>query len=241
LAVRKIEIDEKSFNISYEILNPNLENDLIFLHGWGSNKEIMKNSFGKLFKDFRHIYIDLPGFGKSSSGYIMSSYDYAKVIEKFLSELNIKKDFILGHSFGGKIATLLNPKTLILLSSAGVVKQKSLKVRAKIAIFKLLKPLKPLNKSLYKLFATSDVKGMSREMYETLKVVVDEDFSEIFKNFTNRAFIFWGIKDSATPLSSGEKIHSLIKNSLFFPLDGDHFFFVNHKNFIEEQILKERN
>jgi hypothetical protein len=35
----------------------------------------------------------------------------------------------MGHSFGGKIAVRLQPKLLILLSSAGIPKKKSLKTR----------------------------------------------------------------------------------------------------------------
>ena len=66
MAIKQIKYSNKTFNISYEILNPRCKNTIVFLHGWGSNKEIMKQAFGEFLKDYKHIYIDMPGFGKLS-------------------------------------------------------------------------------------------------------------------------------------------------------------------------------
>ncbi|MDZ7820116.1 MAG: alpha/beta hydrolase [Aliarcobacter sp.] len=70
----------------------------------------MKNVFSSYLKDFRHIYIDLPGFGKSSNNYVLTTQDYAKIVDEFLKLLDSSKDIIAGHSYGGKVAVLLNPK-----------------------------------------------------------------------------------------------------------------------------------
>ena len=43
MAVKSIQHMQHTFDISYEILNPSAKIDLIILHGWGSNKNIMKN------------------------------------------------------------------------------------------------------------------------------------------------------------------------------------------------------
>ena len=74
---------------------------------------------------------------------------------------------------------------------------------------------------------------MSKTMYETLKNVVDEDFSSKFADFGGKAFIFWGEEDKATPLKSGERVSRLIKNSEFHALKGDHFFFLLHARYID--------
>ena len=77
-------------------------------------------------------------------------------------------------------------------------------------------------------------------MYEILKLVVNEDFTENFKSVNSaKTLIFWGKDDTATHLESGEKIHALIKNSKFYPFDGDHFFFIKNGEFIAETIEKE--
>lgn len=236
MAIKNIEIDNKKFTINYEMVNQKADVDVIFLHGWASNKEIMKHAFGNTLNNYRHIYIDMPGFGKSPNEYVLTTSDYSNIIELFLKEIGAKKDIIVGHSFGGKVAALLNPNTLVLLSSAGIVENKPLDVKLKIATFKLLK--KAGFGKFYGIFASKDAKGMEKNMYETLKNVVDEDFTAVFANFKNRAIIFWGEEDKATSLESGKKIASLIKQNSFFPLSGDHFFFLKHANFIGEEVAK---
>ena len=231
MAVKDVKYGGKIYRISYETVNPANKDVALFLHGWGANKEIMKKAFGAYFKDFRHVYVDMPGFGASSMHGALATQDYAKIIKSFLDELGASPKIIFGHSFGGKVATLLNPQYLTLLSSAGIVAKKPLWVRFKIALFKFLK-LFGLG-FLYKFFATKDVKGMSKTMYETLKNVVDEDFSSKFADFGGRAFIFWGEEDKATPLKSGERVSRLIKNSEFHALKGDHFFFLLHARYID--------
>ena len=231
MAVKEIKYGGKIYRISYETANPANKDVALFLHGWGANKEIMKKAFGAYFKDLRHIYVDMPGFGASSMHGALATKDYAKIMKSFLDELGANPKIIFGHSFGGKVATLLNPEYLALLSSAGIVAKKPLWVRFKIALFKFLK-LFGLG-FLYKFFATKDVKGMSKTMYETLKNVVDEDFSSKFADFGGKAFIFWGEEDKATPLKSGERVSRLIKNSEFHALKGDHFFFLLHARYID--------
>ena len=234
MAVKEVKYGGKIYRISYETVNPANKDVVLFLHGWGANKEIMKKAFGMYFKDFRHVYVDMPGFGASSMHGALATKDYAKIMKTFLDELGANPKIIFGHSFGGKVATLLNPEYLALLSSAGIVAKKPLWVRFKIALFKFLK-LFGLG-FLYKFFATKDVKGMSKTMYETLKNVVDEDFSSKFADFGGKAFIFWGEEDKATPLKSGERVSRLIKNSEFHALKGDHFFFLLHARYIDSVV-----
>jgi len=110
-------------------------------------------------------------------------------------------------------------------------------VKIKIATFKLLKPLGM--KKIRELFVAPDAQGMSHEMYETFKNVVDEDFEASFAKSQSRALCFWGKEDTATPLYTGEKIARLIENSEFYPLDGDHFFFLKHSVFITQTITEQ--
>ena len=239
MAVREITYKGNSYPINYEIKNPSAKTSVIFLHGWGSNKEISKSAFYNTLPNMKHIYIDMPGFGKSPNENILTTNDYHHIVRLFLDDLKISKDVIVAHSFGGKVATLLEPKLLVLLSSAGIVPKKSFKVKLKIKLFKFLKSL-GLG-GFYKLFASKDVDGMSKNMYETFKNVVDEKFNDIFANYKGKVLIFWGKDDRATPLNSGKKIHSLIKDSKFYPLDGDHYFFLKKKNIevIEKKIKEE--
>lgn len=234
MAIKNIVIDNKIFDISYEIINPSATKDIIFLHGWGSNKDIMKSSFSRYLKDFRHIYIDLPGFGKSSNEYVLTTNDYVNITSEFLKLLHSSKEFIVGHSYGGKVATLLNPQNLILLSSAGILEEKPFDVKLKIFFAKVLNFLGL--KNITKRFRSKDVDKMSENMYATFKNVVNEDFSSYFSDFSNKAYIFWGKDDKATSLESGQKIANLIKKSTFEAFEGDHYFFIKKAKNICERI-----
>jgi len=246
VAVKKIEVDGKKFEINYEILNHKNQKNIIFLHGWGSNKEIMK-CFSENFSDFRHIYIDMPGFGKSPNFYVLNTLDYAKIMDEFLKSINVSKDIIIGHSFGGKVATLLKPDLLVLLASAGIVMPKPLNVRIKIKTYKLLKNL-GLSK-FRKFFVSSDARGISENMYETFKRIVDEDFSDIFAKYKGKVLIFGGKEDTAVSYEAIKKQGDLLKSKIIM-LSGDHYFFFNspsikkakeNREIIEKEVLKIEN
>lgn len=234
MALKSIQYNQHTINMSYEILNPHAKVDLIILHGWGSNKNLMKQAFAPYMDSFRHIYIDLPGFGGSTCNQALHTKDYARIVELLMVHINAQKDIILGHSFGGKVALLLEPKVLVLVASAGIYVRKSLKVQTKIALFKLLK-LFGFTK-IRELFVAEDAKKLSEPMYQTFKNVVNEDFSNEFKNYSEKALLCWGKSDTATPMSSAKKIDSLIKDSTLEVYEGDHYFFMNHAEDVSKKI-----
>ncbi|MEA3227968.1 MAG: alpha/beta hydrolase, partial [Campylobacterota bacterium] len=190
MAIKSIQYNKYTLDISYEIINPKEEVDLIVLHGWGSNKELMKTSFSQYMKGFRHIYIDLPGFGNSTCNTALQTSDYTRIVELLMIHINASKDIIVGHSFGGKVAILLEPKVLVLLSSAGIYIQKPLKVSAKIALFKAIKLFG--SEKLRAMFVAEDAKTLSEPMYQTFKNVVDEDFTQEFEKTTAKTLLCWG-------------------------------------------------
>lgn len=234
MAIKSIQYKQHTFDVSYEIVNPAAKVDLIVLHGWGSNKNLMKQSFASFMDGFRHIYIDLPGFGGSTCSMALTTADVARIVELFMVHINASKDIILGHSFGGKVALLLEPKVLVLVASAGIYIPKSFKVKFKIALFKTLK-LIGLSK-FRSFFVAEDAKELSEYMYQTFKNVVDEDYSDIFASYEGKALLCWGKNDTATPLSSAQKIDTLIKDSKLEVYDGDHYFFMKNAQDISLKI-----
>lgn len=234
MATKSIQYNQRAFDVSYEIVNPLAKVDFIVLHGWGSNKNLMKQSFAPFNDDFRHIYIDLPGFGSSTCDMPLNTSDVANIVALFLQRVNSSKEIILGHSFGGKVALLLKPKLLVLVASAGIYVKKSFKVRAKIKIFKLLK-IFGLSK-FRSFFVADDAKELSENMYQTFKNVVNEDFSDEFSKYEGKALLCWGKDDAATPISSARKIDALLKNSKLEIYDGDHYFFMKNAKDISKKI-----
>jgi len=237
MAIKSFQHAQHTYTIAYEIINPSAKYDLIILHGWGSNKEIMKQAFEPYMSTFRHIYIDLPGFGGSTSHAVLDTAEYARILESFLELIGAKKEMIVGHSFGGKVATLLSPKLLVLLSSAGIKLPKPFSVLLKIRLSKIANAL-GLG-ILSKAFRAKDAQSLNRIMYETFKQVVDEDFSSEFKKFPNRALICWGEEDTATPLIAGQKMAQLIEKNRFTVYQGDHYFFLKRAKSIAQEIEQE--
>ncbi|PAF41760.1 alpha/beta hydrolase [Helicobacter sp. 11S02596-1] len=231
MAKRSVIYEGNPFEIAYTFHNHRAEKNIIFLHGWGSNKELMEQAFKDVFSDFNHYYIDLPGFGNSPNSVVISTQAYASILDVFFRTLDIKPDLIVGHSFGGKVALLCENDAIILLSAAGILTPKPLDVKIKIALAKALKFLHIPTK----MFRSADANGLNEAMYQVFKNVVQEDFAPQYSACVKKTTIFWGKQDSATPLSSGHKIAKLIGKSRFFALDGDHYFFLKQAKIIEQQ------
>ncbi|STQ84736.1 2-hydroxy-6-oxohepta-2,4-dienoate hydrolase [Helicobacter fennelliae] len=229
MALRKITYNGHCFEIAYRKINNNAEKNIVFLHGWGSNKEVMSIAFERVFCDFNHYYIDLPGFGESPNEVFLSTKDYAEIINIFMESLHLDSVLVFGHSFGGKVAMLSKAKEVVLLSSAGILMPKHLSVKIKIYLAKIAKFFRVQLPFL----RSKDAHNLSPIMYEIFKNVVNEDFSEVFATTTKKVSIFWGRQDRATPLSCGEQIARLIKGSYFFVLEGDHYFFIKQGDMIQ--------
>ena len=234
MAIKQVQYHTSTLDISYEIINPHATVDLIVLHGWGSNKNLMKTSFSPFMSGFRHIYIDLPGFGNSTCSLPLDTVDVARIVELFMIQINACKDIILGHSFGGKVALLLEPKVLVLVGSAGIFIDKPIKIKAKIALYKIIKFFG--FSKFRSLFVAEDAKSLSEPMYQTFKNVVDEDFKDEFSKYSGKALLCWGKDDTATPLSSAEKINELIKDSTLNIYDGDHYFFMDEAEEVSKEV-----
>ncbi|MDR2151949.1 MAG: alpha/beta hydrolase [Helicobacteraceae bacterium] len=236
MAIRAVKTPIGVYEISYLMSGDAAATKIVVLHGWGASKELMKNAFSRYLGDFRALYPDLPGFGASKNDRALTTQDYAQIIAALLSELDFAPSAIMGHSFGGKIAALLDPPLLVLLSSAGIPKPKSLAVRLKIALAKRFRRFGAIG--LRDRLRAKDARGMSENMYKTFKLVVDEDFSAEFAKRDKPTLIFWGKDDRATPLKGGERISALIKNSVFTPMEGDHFFFAANAEMIVKAVAE---
>lgn len=102
------------------------EKTLLFVHGLSSNIPAWSKLIPLLKKNFRCIAIDLPGYGKSSSTPHSGGMKfYAQSIYNFISKMNLRNVYFVGHSMGGQvtITTVLEyPQAiegLILLAPAG--------------------------------------------------------------------------------------------------------------------------
>lgn len=93
-------------------VNPNKpETPVVLLHGFASGIGLWCMNVDKISNDCRPVYaMDLLGFGRSSRPKFSTDPEqiekqYVKSIEKWRSEIKLEKFILLGHSFGGYLAT----------------------------------------------------------------------------------------------------------------------------------------
>ena len=212
---------------------------VVFLHGWGCDKENLRGIYLLLCEDFRVISIDLPGFGKSNRpAETWGSIDYAKDIADFLKSCGIEKYSLFGHSFGGKIAFLIaylypqNVERLVLMAANVLRNRHGLAWYWKVWTYKLMKKVMSIFYSREKIeewkkrFGSEDYK-MSEGMRDILVKEVNEDFSSLLSKVNIPVFLYWGKKDTATPLWMAKKINRKLSDCGMFVVNhGTHYPFL---------------
>jgi len=209
---------------------------IIFLHGWQQNKKSFSSLVPFLYKQNQLYLLDLPGFGKSDfPGKNFNSFDYAREIIHWINQKKLKKVILAGHSFGGKIASIItanNPdlvEKLILIASSGIPETKP--------YYPYLKFIPKNIKNIFSsLFESKDYKS-SGKLVSIFKEVVKEDIQPIFSQISTPTLIIWGIKDEELPLDFGKKISHLIKNSSLKTLEAGHFPFIDKPEEVAELII----
>jgi len=77
---------------------------LVFVHGWGINKEYWKSQADEFSKRYTVVTIDLGGHGKSGTQRDHWTVDdYANDVMAVLDSLNLNKVILVGHSMGGDV------------------------------------------------------------------------------------------------------------------------------------------
>ena len=222
--------------------------DVLVLHGWGANINTVLSIVNLLKPDFKVYAIDLPGFGYSEAPKeVFSSWDYAKIVKKFLDIMEIKKVVLIGHSFGGKLSIILGSEypevveKIVLINSAGLIPKRGLKYYSKVYAFKTLKFLykafffwtddKKRMEKFYRKFGSSDYKDAKGIMRKILVKVVNEDLKPILNNIRCSTLLIWGNKDTATPLYMGEIMEKEISDSGLVVLEGaGHYSYLDDFN-----------
>jgi len=211
--------------------------NLIFLHGWGLSSEIFKPFYHYLRNDFAVYFLDLPGFGKTPIEKTMTLKDYADYVFEFLKEKKMEKPIIIGHSFGGAVATklaIIHPESIskLILVCASAIRQPRRKIILLKKIADILKPLLPekLRRfilKLLKLDKTDYARIENPKLKETFKKVIAEDLKQDLFLVKSPTLVIWGEKDAETPLNEGKIIAEAISGAkLAIIKNAGHFLFL---------------
>jgi len=183
---------------------------IIFLHGWGLDKNSFDDLAGQL-PNYNKIIIDLPGFGPTElPKRPWGTLDYANYVKNtFIKE----KSVLLGYSFGGKTAIKIAANypelvsKIILISSAGL--------RKKISLKRLIRRFFKKSSQDYK---------NAGALKPILSRIAREDLTQDLKKIKCPVLLLWGESDNQTPLWMAKKMTKLIKNSQLIVLPSiDHY------------------
>ena len=206
----------------------------LILHGWGSNSDRWVDVAEIISKKgFKVIVPDLPGFGKSDVLEMpWNTNKYIDFLEGFVKDLNLGEYYLLGHSFGGALASKMAVKhnqdiKKLFLVSAACVRRKSgtKKFSAFVAkifkVFYFIPYYSFVRKAVYKfIIRKSDYVYVEGIMKSTYLNVISEDLSFHLPFIKVPTIIIWGDKDEYTPIQEGYFIEKQIKKSKIIVIPG---------------------
>ena len=226
---------------------------VLLLHGWGCNAETFKAIRPFLEAHFRVLTVDFAGFGQSDEPKdVWGVEEYTRSIEALLASLGVTRPTLCGHSFGGRVSILYASRNevarVVLTDAAGVKPKRSLNYYRKVYTFKLLKSTLPLligKQKASMLIEQRRAKGGSSDynratpmMRAILSKCVNEDLCRVMPKVSAPVLLFWGDRDTATPLSDAHKMERLMPNAGLVVAQGAGHFAMLEQPALWEATLK---
>jgi len=233
--------------------------NLVFLHGWGGSWQSWYPILERLKNDFNLYAPDLPGFSNEPIQIPYHLDNYVDFVINFLKAQKIKNPILIGHSFGGAIATKIAadqcfPLEKIILVDAAAIRHpysprqkltintvSSIKKILSLPIIKTILP--PIQKIYYR--AThqqdSDYAALKDQpiLQKTFQNLIQHDLSKILHLIKIPTLVVWGENDLSTPLDDGQKINSLIPRSkIIVYKNSSHFSYLENQDIFVTDIKK---
>ena len=208
--------------------------DVLLLHGWGQNIQMMKPIGDNLCNNHRITIIDFPGFGESDEPSTPWSIDdYSLLIENLVRELNIRKPIVMGHSFGGRVAihfSANNPiEKLVLFGSPCIRENKKLPLSTRILKkLKTLPGMDKLGEEMKKYIGSRDYKAASPIMRQTLVNVINEDLSSYARKIEEPTLLIWGEADTEAPVDDARELEKIMIDAALIILPGTHYAYLEN-------------
>lgn len=222
----------RNFEVNY--IQYGSGSDILLLHGWGQNIEMMKPLGDNLSLEHRITILDFPGFGESDEPPTpWSIQDYTLMLEEFIKKTGIKKPTIIGHSFGGRVAISYSANhsisKLVLFGSPCIRDNKS--VPLSVLVLKAMKKLpfmEKISESMKKYIGSRDYRAASPIMRKTLVKIVNEDLSNYALKIEEPTLLIWGSNDTEAPVEDAKKLESLMIDAALIVLPGTHYAYLEN-------------
>lgn len=235
-----MEIKINDVTVHYTQYGNNQGKDLLLLHGWGQNIEMMKPIGDKLEKKFKITILDLPGFGKSSEPpFPWTLNDYSDMLELFVENLKIKKPIVIGHSFGGRLAINYSSDHIIekLVLFGSPIKPEKSTTSLKVRTLKSLKKIPGMDgiaEKMKKYIGSRDYKAASTIMRQVLVNTVNKDLTENAKKIEEETLLIWGDHDDEASIDDANILEHIMPDAGLVILPGTHYAYLENLN----QVIK---
>ena len=209
---------------------------ILFLHGWGQNKEMMMPLANELKRNYKCVFLDMPGFGNSEFNKESNLDEYCKNIHDFLLvKLHLRPEYIVGHSFGGKVAVhyylkYRNVKKITLLASPILKPKRTFKYYFNLYLYKVMKKLNLRNN-----LGSKDYKE-SGKMKSFFVSVVNTHYNKIIKKITIPVLLIYSKEDEKVDFSRANRLSKKLKKARLRVIKGDHFAYLNNKRIVSMEI-----
>lgn len=222
----------KDINVNY--VQYGTGKDVILLHGWGQNIEMMKPLGDPLSKKYKVTILDLPGFGESEEPKnAWTLNDYKEMLEILVEELKIKKPIIIGHSFGGRLAINYSSDNVIeklVLFGSPIRPEKradSLKVKTLKAL-KKLPGMDHIGEKMKKYIGSRDYKAASTIMRQVLVNTVNRDLTEQAQKIEEPTLLIWGDYDTEANIEDARLLEKIMPDAGLVVLPGTHYAYLEN-------------
>jgi pimeloyl-ACP methyl ester carboxylesterase len=230
--VESATVTVNGIRVHYETEGPASGPPLVLIHGLGSRAEDWANLAPYFSRAGFRVYIpDLPGYGRSErpAGFSYTVHDEADVVVGFLDAMGLKQLDLGGWSMGGWIVQIVavhhpeRVQRLMLFDSAGLNEKPTWDTNLFMyntpeqltQLSALLMPNPPRIPS----FVARDILRISKEHRWVIERSLDSMLTgqdvtdEELPQLKMPVLILWGELDQITPVSEGQKMHSLIPQS----------------------------
>jgi len=222
---------------------------LVLLHGSPSSLHTWDGTVTELSKRFRVIRLDLPGYGLTGPN---SAHDYSlewniRFLDSFLTTIGIDSCYMVGHSFGGKLAAeyaYVNSKRvkkLVLIGASGYPVKANDIAAVKMARNPFLRPI--VRYVTPRFFIALNIREAFGQETKVSDATIDryydlllragnratfiavcnrevEDISSHIKELRVPSLILWGNRDTIMPVGYAEYFHRDIPGSRVIVYDG---------------------
>lgn len=204
---------------------------LVIVPGWGGTKETWQKFIDIAVAKYKVVCLELPCFGNEPCpNEVWGVEKYAQFLKKKLSNLdsNGLEIVLLGHSFGGVVATHLvanSPEVCskLVISGAPIIRKKrgisktiiwgASKLGKFIFRLPFIEKFDIYVKKVFYRVINSDYNESSGIQKEIFKKIISEDQTHLLSKIKMVTMVIFGDKDTYVDPRDGKKIADLIPNA----------------------------